>query len=45
MRTAVDMRVTSFGTFLSSFCHEFCHCLDHRRFGFCGERRREDPRW
>ncbi len=44
MRTAADYQVTSLGTFLSSLCHEFCHCLDHRRFGFRGERRREDQR-
>ena len=43
MRTAVDIQVTSFGTFLSSLCQEFSHCLDHRRFGFCGDPRREDP--
>ncbi len=45
MRTAVDIQGISFATFLSSLCHEFSHCLDRRRFGFCGERRREDPRW
>ncbi len=28
MRTAVQHRVTSFGTFLSTLCHEFCHHLD-----------------
>lgn len=34
MRTAVQRRVTSFGTFLSTLCHEFCHHLDLLRFGF-----------
>ena len=34
MRTAVRKEVTSFGTFLSTLCHEFCHHLDLRRFGF-----------
>ena len=33
-RTAVRKQVTSFGTFLSTLCHEFCHHLDCRRFGF-----------
>jgi hypothetical protein len=33
MRTAVRKEVTSFGTFLSTLCHEFCHHLDFRRFG------------
>jgi hypothetical protein len=33
-RTAVQKRVTSFGTFLSTLCHEFCHHLDCQRFGF-----------
>jgi hypothetical protein len=28
MRTAVQKRVTSAGTFLSTLCHEFCHHLD-----------------
>ncbi len=32
MRTAVQHRVTSFGTFLSTLCHEFCHHLDIRLF-------------
>ncbi len=32
MRTAVQHRVTSFGTFLSTLCHEFCHHLDTRAF-------------
>jgi len=35
MRTAVRKQVTSFGTFLSTLCHEFCHHLDSQRFGFC----------
>jgi len=34
MRTAVLQRVTSFGTFFSTLCHEFCHHLDCHRFGF-----------
>jgi hypothetical protein len=34
MRTAVQKHVTSFGTFLSTLCHEFCHHLDILRFGF-----------
>jgi hypothetical protein len=33
-RTAVRKEVTSFGTFLSTLCHEFCHHLDCQRFGF-----------
>jgi hypothetical protein len=34
MRTAVRRQVTSFGTFLSTLCHEFCHQLDFQLFGF-----------
>jgi len=34
MRTAVRKEVTSFGTFLSTLCHEFCHHLDLQRFRF-----------
>jgi hypothetical protein len=34
MRTAVRKDITSFGTFLSTLCHEFCHHLDFERFGF-----------
>jgi hypothetical protein len=34
MRTAVRKEVTSFGTFLSTLCHEFCHHLDVQRFQF-----------
>jgi hypothetical protein len=34
MRTAVRKKVTSFGTFLSTLCHEFCHHLDYQKFGF-----------
>ena len=34
MRTAVRKEVTSFGTFLSTRCHEFCHHLDFHRFSF-----------
>lgn len=34
MRTAVRKEVTSFGTFVSTLCHEFCHHLDFHRFGF-----------
>ena len=33
-RTAVRKEVTSFGTFLSTLCHEFCHHLDCQKFGF-----------
>jgi len=33
-RTAVRKEITSFGTFLSTLCHEFCHHLDFQRFGF-----------
>jgi len=33
MRTTVRKEVTSFGTFLSTLCHEFCHHLDFQRFG------------
>ncbi len=31
MRTAVQKKVTSFGTFLSTLVHEFCHHLDRVR--------------
>jgi hypothetical protein len=34
MRTAVRKEVTSFGTFLSTLCHEFCHHLDFQKFSF-----------
>src|SRR5215472_3076953 len=34
MQTAVRKEVTSFGTFLSTLCHEFCHHLDFNKFGF-----------
>ena len=34
MRTAVQKRATSFGTFLNTLCHEFCHHLDILRLGF-----------
>lgn len=34
MKTPVRKQVTSFGTFLSTLCHEFCHHLDVQRFGF-----------
>lgn len=34
MRTAVRKQITSFGTFLSTLCHEFCHHLDYHRFRF-----------
>jgi hypothetical protein len=33
-RTAVQKKVTSFGTFLSTLCHEFCHHLDCACLGF-----------
>jgi hypothetical protein len=32
MRTAIRKDITSFGTFLSTLCHEFCHHLDFHRF-------------
>ena len=34
MRTAVRKEITSFGTFLSTLCHEFCHHLDSQKFRF-----------
>jgi hypothetical protein len=34
IRTAVRKEITSFGTFVSTLCHEFCHHLDFQRFGF-----------
>ena len=34
MRTAVLKKVTSYGTFFSTLCHEFCHHLDCYRLGF-----------
>ena len=34
MRTAVRKEITSFGTFLSTLCHEFCHHLDFQLFHF-----------
>lgn len=34
MRTAVLKHITSFGTFFSTLCHEFCHHLDCYRLGF-----------
>ena len=34
MRTAVRKEITSFGTLLSTLCHEFCHHLDFQKFGF-----------
>ena len=34
MRTAIQKRVTSFGTFFATLCHEFCHHLDREWFGF-----------
>jgi hypothetical protein len=34
MRTAVRKQVTSFGTFMSTLCHEFCHQLDFQLCGF-----------
>jgi hypothetical protein len=34
MRTAVRKDVTSFGTFLSTLCHEFCRHLDFHLFKF-----------
>lgn len=34
MRTAVRKEITSFGIFLSTLCHEFCHHLDSQKFEF-----------
>lgn len=34
MRTAVRKEITSFGTFLSTLTHEFCHHLDFQLFRF-----------
>lgn len=34
MKTAVRKQVTSYGTFLSTLCHEFCHHLDYHGFGY-----------
>jgi hypothetical protein len=34
MRTAVRKQVTSYGTFLSTLCHEFCHHLDFESFRY-----------
>ena len=34
MRTAVRKEITSYGTFLSTLCHEFCHHLDFQQFKF-----------
>jgi hypothetical protein len=34
MRTAIQKRVTSFGTFFATLCHEFCHHLDREQLGF-----------
>lgn len=34
MKTARKKQITSFGTFLSTLCHEFCHHLDFKRFAF-----------
>jgi hypothetical protein len=34
MRTAVRRQITSFGTFFSTLCHEFCHHLDCHSLGF-----------
>ena len=34
MRTAIRKDITSFGTFLSTLCHEFCHHLDFHKFTF-----------
>jgi hypothetical protein len=34
MRTAVRKKVTSYGTFLSTLCHEFCHHLDFQLFKY-----------
>lgn len=34
MKTAVRKQVTSYGTFLSTLCHEFCHHLDYTTFRY-----------
>ena len=34
MRTAVKKDITSFGTFLSTLCHEYCDHLDFQHFKF-----------
>ena len=34
MRTARKKEITSYGTFLSTLCHEFCHHLDYHLFKF-----------
>ncbi len=34
MRTAMRKQITSFGTFFSTVCHEFCHHLDYQRFRY-----------
>lgn len=34
MRTVVRKGVTSFGTFLCTLCHEFCHHMDIQKLGF-----------
>jgi len=34
MRTAIRKQITSFGTFFSTLCHEFCHHLDCRSFAY-----------
>ena len=36
MRTAVRKQITSFGTFFSTLCHEFCHHLDCWKFAYRG---------
>jgi hypothetical protein len=36
IRTAVRRQITSFGTFFSTLCHEFCHHLDCRSFAYRG---------
>ncbi len=36
MRTAVRKQVTSYGTLLSTLCHEFCHHLDYERYRWVG---------
>ena len=34
LRTARKKEITSYGTFLSTLCHEFCHHLDYHLFKF-----------
>ena len=33
MKTAARKEITSFGAFLSTLCHKFCHHLDYQNSG------------